>query len=577
MAGIYGVLLKENKQRELYKQFYNADFSNTIQEEIEVGGFTFGRSVLNKFNDDRFLYENEDYIVCYEGINYSLTRTPHDFIEAFEQSQEDFISSLKGTFSGFIFSKKKNKIILFNDQLATKDIYYFYDKEVGFAFSSEMHVLSKLLRQNKISINYDYDGIYSLALYGQMFDEFTLVKEIKRLRYGSTLSYDLETKKLIADQYFKLEKKIEPQNLNLNDVIENVDRIMLKAIKEEWQKDTDNGYSEHLSLISGGMDSRVNALLAKKMGFQKINGYTYGNPNSSDVKIAQKVASENFESQLQFNLQNGDFFVENTLENYVKATDGLTHFTANAIIYNVMRSVNTTSYGVLHSGQIGDVPFGYFIKQNFDFKANKDKIGLTGFVQNRKYLEKLTFLNELTERYQGSDYEVFTYEQRQINGTLLGDRVFNNFIDHVAPFYDTELIEYTLSVPLKYKMNQRLYFEWLKAKHPEVLRYKWEKIGLKPNSNFNINYGRLIKKYVNGGKKYFGLKYDSMNPIANWFQKDSTILKQFDKLFQENITLIKDKELQRDLEKIYKDDIFEYRNRFGVITVLLAIRLHFYR
>jgi len=572
MAGIYGVLLKNNQQIDLYKNFYNSTFKETIREEIIVHDFCFGRSVLNKFNDDRFLYQDEEFIICFEGVNYSSTTTPQEFIKAYREKGDDFIKSLKGTFSGFIFSKKEEKLIVFNDSLSTKSIFYFYDKDLGFAFSSEMHVLSKLLRDNHIPISYDFDGIYSLALYGQMFNDFTLVKEIKKLNYGSVLTFDCLKSSITTKQYYKISKKVIPQSQN--DVIESIDSFMTKSIKEEWQKDSDNGY-EHLSLLSGGMDSRINAMIAKEYGFDKINTYTYGNPNSSDIKYANAIAEDNFYSHLQFNIHKGDFLFENILDNYVKATDGLTHFTANAIIYNALSKIERQKFGLIHSGQIGDVLFGSCLKPNYDFKANKASIGLTGFVKNKAMLEKMSFLDDLTGYYNHSDYEVYTFEQRQVHGTLMGDKVFNNFIDQASPFYNTELLDYCLSIPNKFKTNQKIYFDWLKAKHPQTLNYKWEKIGLKPNSDFNINYGRLIKKYVNGGKKYFGLQYDSMNPITNWFQVNPNLLKQFNLVYEENIVNIEEKELKADLEKIYKDDIFEYRNKFAVITVLLAIKLHF--
>ena len=67
-----------------------------------------------------------------------------------------------------------------------------------------------------------------------------------------------------------------------------------------------------------------------------------------------------------------------------------------------------------------------------------------------------------------------------------------------------------------------------------------------------------------------------MNPITNWFKTNPNLLKQFNLIFEENIVNIDNKELKADLKEIYNDDIFEYRNKFAVITVILAIRLHFY-
>ncbi len=574
MAGIYGILLKANEERKIYRHFYNAEFAHTVQEEIKGSDFTFGRSVLDKFNEDRFLYQNRDYVICFEGINYSSIKNPEDFIKAYEQDNTSFLTALKGNFSGFIFSKKHGQLLLFNDPLSTKDIYYFHDPKYGFAFSSEMHVLSKILRQNDIPIHYDYDGIYAMALYGQMFDDFTLVKQIKRMPYGSRIDYKVSSSIFKQKKYFRLQKDIVPQKLD--DIIERIDELMLQAVEREWEKDRENGYQSHFALLSGGLDSRINILLAKELGFDKITGYTYGDSGSSDVRIAQQVGKENLYAHLQYNLDNGKYMLENILENYVKATDGLTFFMSNATIYNAFSKLNLQPYGLVHSGQIGDAIAGSLIKEGFDFEAKKSRIGLTGFVKNKSLLEKPAFLKELINRYQHTDYEIFAYEQRVCTATLMGDNVFNNFIDHASPFYDDELLSYSLSIPNKYKINQRLFFSWLQKKHPKVLDYKWERIGLKPNNKYKINHGRFFKKYVNGAKKYLGLKYDNMNPYDTWFRKAPELLEQLDTIFKAHLVLLEDHpELQKDLSKIYRNNIFAYRNKFAALTVLLGLKLHF--
>lgn len=571
MAGIYGILLKHPIPKAIYKDFYNVGFRDTIGEEITFKNFIFGRSVIDKFEKDRFLFEDEKYIICFEGINYSNISNPQDFIQNYEEKGANFVSELKGSFSGFIFSKINEEIFIFNDVLSTRVLYYYYDKTHGFAFSSEMHVLSKLLKTSGISLNYDLNGIYAVALYGQTFYDFTTVKEIKKLNYGSTLSFDSFKNNIKESSYFCFERKEKERSLE--NIIEQMDHLMINAVQEEWQKDQTNGYN-HFGLISGGMDSRVNTMLAKDLGFNDINTYTYGNPKSSDIKIAQQIAKDNFKTHTQFNLFNGKFLNENVLDNYIKATDGLTYFAANAVIFNAFKRINFTDYGLVHSGQLGDAAFGSFIKPNFDYANQLDKIGVTGFVKNKKLLEKPPFLNNVVQDYQGTDNDLFTFEQRQVNGTLMGDKVFNNFIDIASPFYNREFLELMLSIPTKYKINQKIYFQWLNAKHPKVTNYKWDKIGLKPHNNFNVKYGRLFKKYFDGGKKIMGLNYDSMSPINIWLKKDPSILKEFDKLFEENISLIEDEEIKKDFKLIYNDNIFEFRNKFSVLSALLGLKLH---
>ena len=573
MAGIYGILLNNNHSQKVYDSFFNSKFVNIDKSEIKFSDFLFGRSVLSKFKDDRFLFENENFILCFEGINYNSFSSAEDFIEKFLKSGLDFISNIEGVFSGFIFSKQSEVVHVFNDSLGTKNVFYFYDSKLGFAFSSEMHVLSKVLRENNIGLNYNTDAIYSLALYGQVFDDQTLVNEIKRLNYGTIISFDLKSKVLHKQKYYHLEKPIN-YDISHNEAISEIDRLMIKSVKREWKKDlTEN--KGHLTLISGGMDSRVNALLAFELGFNKINSYTYGSPTSSDVRISNIIAKDNFYAHTQLNLNNGLYLVDNIMENYIIPSDGLSLYTPIATMQNSFKRMNFSDYGVLHSGQIGDVVFGSFVRENYEILKNKDKIGLTGNVKHTHLIEKIKGLDNILERYQDKNYELYSYEQRQINGTLTGDRIASNYVDHISPFYNTELIDFMLTLPTSFKLNQDIYFKWLEAYHPNILKYEWEKIGLKPTSSLKRRYGGIIKKYVNGGKKYFNLPYDSMNPISNWASHDDEILKTLDAIFDGHIHFISDKELKEDLKLIYKDDIFEFRNKFTIITVLLSLKLHF--
>lgn len=571
MAGIYGSFLKKSTNKKIYKKFYNANFPFTKSEEIEYNGFVLGRSVLNKFQNDRFLFENESFIVCYEGINYSHVRKPIDFISAYQIKGSDFVKDLKGNFSGFVFDKAQNQILIFTDPLSTKQIYYFFDKNLGFAFTSEMHVLTQLLKSSQISLQPDKDGVYCLALYGQLFDGKTIINQIHKLNYGSILKVNFLENKIKESSYYKFTKKQE--NISIEDSIEGLDQRMTEAISNEWEKDREYNY-QHICLLSGGLDSRVNSMISKELGFKNTHVYTYGNPRSTDIKIAQQIAGDNFHSHAQHNFVNGNHLHRNVMENYIKGAEGRIIFAALSMVYNAIKHINPQSYGILHSGQIGDVVSGSFVKPGFDFKKNKDRLGITAFIKNPKLLDKIGFLNDFLDRYEGTDHEIFAYEQGIVNGTFYGDHIANNFIDLAAPFYNKDLIDFCLNIPNEYKTNQWIYTKWMQKKHPKLVEYPWEKIGLKPNSDFNVKYGRFYRKYLNGGKKYLGLKYDSMNPITTWIRQNPEILQTFDRLFAENIDLIEDAELKKDLSDIYRADVFEYRNKFSVLTTLLGIRLH---
>ena len=575
MSGIYGSFLKKSKHKNLYSNFSNFNL-NSIKNEIIYKDITLGRCVLNKNHNDRFFDENDDFIVCFEGINYTKElRTIDDFIKSYKKEGLSFVKRLKGCFSGFLLDKQEEKIFIFNDHLASRSIFYYFSPEEGFIFSSELKLISKLMSTNGIHKNLDLDGVYLLALYGHLLDDITILEEVKRLPYSSIITYDINAQTCNVDSWFKYSKE-KKSDMTLDEAIKGIDELMVSAIREEWNKDIEYG-KKHFSLLSGGMDAKTNVLIAKSLGFSKMNTLTFGQSKSSDVKIAEDVSVKNGFDHTTMLLDNGNYLVEDTFKKYISVTDGLMMFHTSSHMQSSIEKVNFEDFAVLHSGQIGDLLFGSFIKRNgYNLIKNKDSIGYTGFIRNINALNKITKLDLILERYsKNQDYELYTYEQRVNNAVTTGDRAVSNWVDHVSPFYDKKLIEFCLTIPDEFKINESIYFKWLAKKHPNVLQFKWDKIEMAPTNSFKIKYGKIFKKYYNGAKKYFKWNYESMTPFSKWIKTNPAILENLNTIFNSEINKIENLELKNDLETIFKADVFEYRNKFAVVTTLLAIKMHY--
>ena len=80
MAGIYGVLSRQKQDiKNVYTYFYSESLDNTINEEFEYDNFIYGRSVINKFLDDRVLFEDEHVIIGFEGVFYNkISKKSHE-------------------------------------------------------------------------------------------------------------------------------------------------------------------------------------------------------------------------------------------------------------------------------------------------------------------------------------------------------------------------------------------------------------------------------------------------------------------------------------------------------------------
>lgn len=249
------------------------------------------------------------------------------------------------------------------------------------------------------------------------------------------------------------------------------------------------------------MDARTNIIIAKDLGFENISTITFGQSDSKDILYAKEIAIKEGLNSYQRFLDTPSYLIDNIIENYILPNDGLMMFQTSAHTSSTVKSFNLKDFQVLHTGQIGDLLFGSFTKEHYDFKKNRSSIGYTGFVSNDALLNKIESLPNILDKYQERGLELYTYEQRVINATLVGDRSLNGIIDNISPFFDLELINFCLSLPNKYKASQMIYFDWLKKYHRRALSYPWDKIEMLPNNKYKIIYGKKFKKYFNGAKK----------------------------------------------------------------------------
>lgn len=570
MPGIYGVFLKNKKITE----FYNRMSGDLVTNEKILEKGTIGRSVINKLIDDRFFGTKEGITICFEGVNLGdEIKSLDDFFNEYQKNSVEFIKNLKGSFSGFIVDENIQKVFVYNDHLSTKNIFYYYDERFGFAFCSELKAISKLFRKYEVPFSLNRDAVYMMALYGFLLEDNTYMNEVRKLPYSSIIIYDYKKDTFQSQKYF--EYNSNKMDAPIEEAIKEINHLFQESVKTRWSKDVEYD-DKHISFLSGGMDAKTNVLVAKSLGFENIRTITFGQSNSTDVTYAQKIAvKENFDYFQRF-LDFPDYLTDDIMKNYIEPVDGLMMFHSSAHASSTIKSLNLSQYSTIHTGQLGDSLFGSFTKPNFNFETGKGTIGYTGKVVDESLLNKIQMLPDFLRKYQSLNYDLFNIEQRQINATLYGDRALNSVIDCISPFTDLDLINYCLSLPDKYKKNQILYFNWLNKYHKNILNYPWEKIQLKPNSRFKITYGKYYKKYFNGAKKYFHLNYDSMNPYAVWMKKYPFILETLNQILIDEIeSPYIDNELKNDLKQIYNQDIFEYRNKFAVITALLALKLHF--
>ena len=111
MPGIYGIISNKKKLKtsKLFKKFYSYEGSESVNEERYYGDFTYGRSVIPKFLDDRLLFENEEIIIAFEGVCFDVKKGDliSYILNEYRKEGIKLFSEIEGSFSGLFTIRKR--------------------------------------------------------------------------------------------------------------------------------------------------------------------------------------------------------------------------------------------------------------------------------------------------------------------------------------------------------------------------------------------------------------------------------------------------------------------------------------
>ena len=153
---------------------------------------------------------------------------------------------------------------------------------------------------------------------------------------------------------------------------------------------------------------------------------------------------------------------------------------------------------------------------------------------------------------------------RGLNGILIGNTVKQQYTEVASPFLNLDFLQFCLSIPLEKRAYHGIYKKWILAKYPEAAKFKWEAIDAKI-SDKSIRYRgkvipvRALPKFIIEGVFYkLGMPINginsknNMNPYKYWLKTNQSLKQHFDKYFNDYLDVIRDTELKKDSEKLYK-------------------------
>jgi len=553
MPGFLGVVSRAKKlDIEKLKNMKIEYLSNAsiIEDQMTSDRFFLNFRALKKFEEDKLFCQRGGKFYCLDGVIINRKELLNkyagkDLADVMERRGfEELVGEMRGEFAGFVLDMQERKLILATDHISSKPVFYALI-DGYFVFGTEYRYVIQLMKELKLPLKLSEVGVLALLEFGYMLEDSTLLKDVWKLRAGNFLTLDFDRFTFVTEEYFspRVEPKLEDKTL----ILRQLNDTFSQAVRMEWEKDLEYGYS-HLATLSGGLDSRTNVLMAKKLGFKNISVITFSESDYWDERIAKKISRENGFNFLFRALDNGNYLID--VGKYVKANGGLIKYNGSAHLFSTLESLNTQKFGILHTGQLGDAVLGNYLGK--DLRSKK--------------LEE--FLDEAKKSYENQ--EKFILYNRGYNAILNGNWNAQHFTEAISPFLFPEFLGLCLRIPNRYKRHEAIYREWLRTYLPEAYRYPWEAFrGLKPSMPGWMAW--LKKAYYGGTKRVFGQKrWHSMNPMDYWWKTNEKLRKAIEDYIKSYLPSTS-REVKDKLRENLESSSFDVRAR--ALTLLAFVNL----
>lgn len=540
-------------------------------DEFEFDEFYCARNTLNRFLGDKCFIEDDEYIAIAEGVVFNKRElfnaySCHDMGSLIRLMYEDlgevFFDKFRGPFSGALYDKRLSVWVVYTSHYGDNPVFYYYDNG-SYVFASQVNYILEALSKAAISISLNEKAVYMMLSYAYMIDESTYANEIKRLRPGTYAVIDSENQLEIRQYYRPKERSVDISNWDDQMIINKIDCLFREAAEREYRKDEEYDYN-HLSDLSGGLDSRMTAWVADDLGFKKSTNLTYCQSGYIDQIVASQIANDLGNSFVFYALDDAEFIFN--AKRIVGMNYGLSVYSGITGGEMLLGSLDIEKFGIEHTGQLGDVVVGSFLNHEHMMK----KIEHAG-AYSSKYLKKLEDPNPAEYR----DREQYLFELRAFLGALSTHMIRRNYTEVGSPFLDVDLIEFCLSVPISKRKNHEIYKKWIITKYPKAADYIWEKEGIKVNASIlrqKLNklhgYFRMIEKMILKRPS----KKSSMNPFEYWYDTNPKVKRFIDDAIYEYGKSIPF-ELREEIEKFYKTA--NTLEKTQALTVLCAYDYYF--
>ena len=440
-----------------------------------------------------------------------------DFVKLTIDDVSCAVAGLNGQFCIYWLDKRGNRFYAFTDRTASYPVFYFVE---GKSVTCSLAYSDIWLRDVDLDIN--PEAFYELFTLRRLLGTHTFDRRTRYLPSSAQLEVDLsngaaKVKRTHTPNFRKREKNFRRQVLDLSDLI-------VQAVGRRLSDGKKAGL-----LLSGGLDSRVPLAVRK----DTFSCFTLGYKKNNEFQVASEVAALDGHSHRFLPLP--DDLYDTLYPEAVLACDGMRDF-HSAAFQTVASEIRTSGVEVLFSGFALD----YLLGDNYLPRTPVRFLGRDTLAYRcRPWGEDLArfFLETISWRYKSSpveelfrsgdvlsnihdslqrEIEVFrdwserpedqylmlTLDNLSRHSMFVESILVRPFVEDRTPGLDNDLIDYAHGIPLKHRLNYKLYHAALKKIDPKYLEVRTA------NSNYKAGLGpgvATLSLYKNRLRRKLGL------------------------------------------------------------------------
>lgn len=569
-----------------------------LNESADCGGMYIERHLSKKFRNDKVFQRNDKYFIAIDGIVLNSRRLIKKYnsasffdaiISLYEEFGQAFIPEMNGNFCGVFSDIENDTHMIFNNIAGSKNLFYsFADGKV--VFGSDVNYVIEYFKSNGLQYTFNEKAAKSMLGHKFLYDDATFFNEIKRLLQGFCVVIKNNAPEII--QYYDyIRGPVEGRSEK--ELINGFDKVFRRAVKRAFEKDREYGY-EHIACLSSGLDCRMTTWVAHELGYSdNITNITYSQPDYWDEVVPKQMAQDMGHKFIYQSLANGLFSLN--IDGNVRDNGGSYCYMGIAQGKEAFSRINMDRFGLIHSGLFSDLARGRFCwagSSSFDLGAYYN-------ANTNKYLNDFFSPEEesrLEKRYNNTaNYLLYMIGNISENTQFTG---LSGITEPYSPFFDKDVLEYCLKVPVENLKDSELYNKWIIQKYPEAASYVYDKINAPLNERtVTIPWNKKVSLPISRLPRYLKTKIKRrllpwieqkyiasndktghMNPMDYWYSASKRYKETFDGYFNENIERLSfNNELYTGAKDVYLNTSGKWliASKAQVLTILSVLKNYF--